>query len=211
MANWRFISVEGVIGVGKTSLATLLSKALNGKVLLEEADENPFLPKFYEDPERFSFATQVFFLLSRYNSLKSIIHREIFSKVVISDYMFAKDRIFATVNLKENELNLYNKIYNLIEKDIPYPDLVIFLQADVETLIKRIKKRGRHYEMSISADYLKDLIESYNEFFFHYEKSPVLIVNTKNADFLMNREHLNGLIKEISQPLEGIRYFSPGA
>jgi len=210
MGNWRFITVEGVIGVGKTSLATLLAKTFQGKLLLEEADENPFLPKFYEDPERFSFATQIFFLLSRYNSLKKVIHQEIFSKMVISDYMLAKDRIFATINLKENELNLYNKIYNLIEKDIPYPDLVIFLQADVETLMKRIKKRGRHYEMGISADYLRDLIESYNEFFFHYEKSPVLIVNTKNADFIKNREHLNGLIEEISQPLKGVHYYSPG-
>ncbi len=210
MAKWRFIAVEGVIGVGKTALATLLAKKLQGRLLIEEADENPFLPKFYEDPERFSFAAQIFFLLSRYNSLKKVIHREIFSKIVISDYMFAKDRIFATINLKENELNLYNKIYSLIEKDIPYPDLVVFLQGDIDTLIKRIKKRGRHYEMDISADYIKDLIESYNEFFFHYTKSPVIIVNTKNADFLKNPAHLDGLIEEISLPFKGIKYYSPG-
>ncbi|MEJ2307086.1 MAG: deoxynucleoside kinase, partial [candidate division WOR-3 bacterium] len=201
-------AIEGVIGVGKTTLAKFLSQEYDAKVILEDIDGNPFLPQFYEDPERYAFPTQIFFLLSRYNELRNLTNRDLFTRKIISDYTFDKDRIFALINLEEREKVLYEKIYNLLDKDIIKPSLVIYLQASLETLMERIKNRGRSFERRVSEDYIKLLISSYNEYFFHFQKSPVLILNSNEFDFLNEPSHLQLLKKEIASIETGINYFS---
>ncbi|MEJ2355589.1 MAG: deoxynucleoside kinase [candidate division WOR-3 bacterium] len=208
MENWEYIAIEGVIGVGKTTLAKFLSQEYDAKVILEDIDGNPFLPQFYEDPERYAFPTQIFFLLSRYNELRNLTNRDLFTRKIISDYTFDKDRIFALINLEEREKVLYEKIYNLLDKDIIKPSLVIYLQASLETLMERIKNRGRSFERRVSEDYIKLLISSYNEYFFHFQKSPVLILNSNEFDFLNEPSHLQLLKKEIASIETGINYFS---
>ena len=208
MENWEYIAIEGVIGVGKTTLAKFLAQEYDAKVILEDIDGNPFLPQFYEDPERYAFPTQIFFLLSRYNELRNLTNRDLFTRKIISDYTFDKDRIFALINLEEREKVLYEKIYNLLDKDIIKPSLVIYLQASLDTLMERIKNRGRSFERRISEDYIKLLIGSYNEYFFHFQKSPVLILNSNEFDFLNEPSHLQLLKKEIASIETGINYLS---
>ncbi len=208
MENWEYIAIEGGIGAGKTTLAKFLSREFNTKLVLEDIDGNPFLPQFYEDPERYAFPTQIFFLLSRYNELRNLTNRELFTRRIISDYTFDKDKIFAFINLDERETGLYEKIYNLLDKDIIKPSLVIYLQASLDTLMERIKSRGRIYERRIKEDYIKTLIRSYNEYFFHFQKSPVLIVNSNEFDFLNEPSHLQLLKKEIASIKTGINYLS---
>jgi deoxyguanosine kinase len=208
MENWEYIAIEGVIGVGKTTLAKFLSQEYNTKLVLEDIDGNPFLPQFYEDPERYSFPTQIFFLLSRYNELRNLTNRELFTRKIISDYTFGKDRIFASINLEKREKTLYEKIYNLLDKDIIKPNLIIYLQASFDTLMERIRSRGRSYERRIEEDYIKLLIRSYNEYFFHFQKSPLLILNSNEFDFLNEPSHLQLLKKEIASIKTGINYLS---
>jgi deoxyguanosine kinase len=208
MENWEYIAIEGVIGVGKTTLAKLLSREYKTKLVLEDIDGNPFLPQFYEDPERYAFTTQIFFLLSRYNELRNLTNRDLFTRKIISDYTFDKDKLFAFINLEKREISLYEKIYNLLDKDIVKPNLVIYLQASIDTLMERIKARGRSYERRIKEDYIKLLIRSYNEYFFHSRKSPVLIVNSNEFDFLNEPSHLQLLKKEIAVINSGINYLS---
>jgi deoxyguanosine kinase len=208
MENWEYIAIEGVIGVGKTTLAKFLSREYSAKLVLEDIDGNPFLPQFYEDTERYAFPTQIFFLLSRYNELRNLTNRDLFTKKIISDYTFDKDKIFAFINLDEKEKSLYEKIYTLLDKDIIKPSLVIYLQASLDTLLERIKGRGRVYERKISEDYIKALIRSYNEYFFHFQKSPVLIVNSNEFDFLNEPTHLQLLKNEIATIKTGINYLS---
>lgn len=208
MENWDYIAIEGVIGVGKTTLAKLLSREYKTKLVLEDIDGNPFLPQFYENPERYAFTTQIFFLLSRYNELRNLTNRELFTRKIISDYTFDKDKLFAFINLEKREVSLYEKIYNLLDKDIVKPNLVIYLQASIDTLTERIKARGRSYERRIKEDYIKLLIRSYNEYFFHSRKSPVLIVNSNEFDFLNEPSHLQLLKKEIASINTGINYLS---
>jgi deoxyadenosine/deoxycytidine kinase len=210
MENWEYIAVEGVIGVGKTTLATLLSKDYNAKSILEDVDGNPFLPNFYEDPERYAFPTQIFFLLSRYNELRNLTTRELFARRIVTDYIFDKDKIFAYINLDQKERNLYDKIYALLKKDIIYPDLLIYLQANLDTIIERIQKRGRNYEKGISEEYIRLLIQSYNEYFFHLHSCPVLIVNANEVDFIKFPEHFKLLKEEIKKIRSGTNYFSVG-
>jgi deoxyguanosine kinase len=208
MENWEYIAIEGVIGVGKTTLAKFLSQEYKAKIILEDIDGNPFLPQFYEDPERYAFPTQIFFLLSRYNELRNLTNRELFTRKIISDYTFDKDRIFASINLEKRERSLYEKIYNLLDKDIIKPNLIIYLQASLDTLMERIKSRGRSYERKIKEDYIKLLIRSYDEYFFHLQKSPVLILNSNEFDFLNEPSHLQLLKKEIASIESGTNYLS---
>lgn len=210
MENWDFIAIEGVIGVGKTTLVTLLAREYNAKAILEDVEGNPFLHAFYEDPERYAFPTQIFFLLSRYKELQNLTNRELFTKRIVSDYIFDKDKIFAYINLEKRERILYDKIHNLLHKDIVTPNFIIYLQANLDTIMERIRKRGRNYERSISEEYIKLLIQSYNEYFFHFNKCPVLIINANEVDFVKYSSHFKLLKEEMKNITSGINYFSIG-
>lgn len=209
MKNLYHIAVEGVIGVGKTSFAEILGEKLSARVVLEKFEENPFLEDFYEDAERYAFQTQLYFLLSRYRQQMELAQVDLFHKLLISDYMFVKDKLFAHLNLDEKEIVLYNLIAKLLEKEIPKPDLVIFLQANTDRLISNIRRRGRSYERSISREYIESLNQIYNEFFFRYKDSPLIIINTNEIDFVNNEDDLNELLKVIRQPITGTRYYNP--
>ena len=203
------IAVEGTIGVGKTSLAKILGERLEAKLILEEFEENPFLVDFYKDAERFAFQTQLFFLLSRYRQQQELQQTDLFTKALISDYMFIKDRLFAALNLNDKEMELYNSVARILEKNVSFPDMVIFLQSDTDRLMLNIKKRGREYEKSIDWKYIDALNQIYNEFFFRYDKSPLLIINTNDIDFVHNKNDLEEIIDFIRTPGEGTRYFNP--
>ena len=209
MKSSFYVVIEGTIGVGKTSLAEILSEKLNARLILEEFEQNPFLEDFYNDPKSYAFQTQIFFLLSRYRQKMEMQQMDLFSRNTISDYMFAKDRLFATLNLSEKELGLYNTVANLLEKNVSYPDLVIFLQSDIERLIQNIRKRGRIYEEKIDIEYLDALNQIYTEYFFKYDKSPLLIINTNHIDFVNNTQDLDEIIKFIRTPVQGTKYFNP--
>ena len=203
------ISIEGSIGVGKTSLAHLLSKELNAKLVLEKFEDNPFLVDFYKDQKRYAFQAQLFFLLSRYKQQSEFHQINIFSKSLVADYMFMKDRIFAALNLDDKEMVLYNNIANILEKNIIYPDLIIFLQSETERLIDNIKIRGRKYEMNMDWNYIDSLNQMYNEYFFRYDKSPVLIINTNDIDFVHNDNDLNEIMNIIRKPVSGTKFYNP--
>ena len=204
-----YIAVEGTIGVGKTSLAKILGERLEAKLILEEFEENPFLVDFYKDAERFAFQTQLFFLLSRYRQQQELQQTDLFTKALISDYMFIKDRLFAALNLNDKEMGLYNSVARILEKNVSSPDMVIFLQSDTDRLMLNIKKRGREYEKSIDWKYIDALNQIYNEFFFRYDKSPLMIINTNDIDFVNNKTDLEEIIEFIRTPGEGTRYFNP--
>ena len=206
---FRYIVIEGPIGVGKTSLAGLLAKEFNARMVVEEPEENPFLKQFYQDRKKYAFQTQLFFLLNRFQQQKEIAQLDLFNQVTVSDYLFAKDRIFASINLDDHELALYTQIYQLLNGQIPTPDLIIFLQAKPEILLHRIRSRGHSYEKEIDLDYLKILTEAYNYYFFHYDQSPLLIVDTSEIDFVKRKEDFNQLIREINQMRKGTSYFIP--
>jgi len=208
MKNLKFIAVEGVIGAGKTSLTTILAKRLHAGTIFEKFEENPFLEQFYAEPVKYAFHTQIYFLLSRYRQQREIAQFDLFSSRIISDYLFYKDKIFAEINLSDDEFSLYNKIYSLVEKDIPKPDLVIYLQAIPEFLYKRIKQRDRDFEQDIDFDYIAKLCEAYNAYFFHYTVSPLLIVDVKGFDFVGNASDVDLLCKEIDDLKEPRRIIS---
>ena len=205
----QYIAVEGVIGVGKTSLANKLADHFNGKRLLERFEENPFLKDFYNNPRQFAFPTQLFFLLSRYRQQQDIPQRELFHDLLISDYIFAKDRIFASINLEDRELFLYDKVAILLERDIPRPDLVIYLQSSTARLMRNIRARNRDFEKSMTEEYIRALNEAYNQFFINYDGAPLLIVNSTEIDFVNNAEDFNDLIDQILKPTSGTQYYSP--
>lgn len=209
MRNLYFVAIEGVIGVGKTSLARLLSEHLNARLVLEKFEENPFLPDFYTDPDRYAFQTQLFFLLSRYRQQQEIKQTDIFHKLVITDYMFVKDRLFASLNLDEKEIPLYDAVATLLEKNVLTPDMVIYLQADTNCLMERIISRGRDFEKNISHEYIDALNQVYNEYFFRYQDSPLLIINTNDLDFVHNKDDLEEVIRYIQQPVTGTKFFNP--
>ena len=209
MRNLNYIAIEGPIGVGKTSLAKLLSKRLSAKLILEKFEDNPFLSEFYNDPARFAFQTQLFFLLQRYQQQHDIRQVDMFHNLLISDYMFIKDRLFASLNLDDKEMNLYDSIANMMERNVINPDLIIYLQADTSTLMKNIDKRGRDFENNISYDYINALNEIYTEYFFRYNDTPLVIINTNNIDFVNNDEDLDQVIEYIRQPVSGTKFFNP--
>ncbi len=211
MEHLRFVAVEGPIGVGKTSLAKLLARELRAKTVLEEVDQNPFLSEFYQDRREYAFQTQVFFLLSRYRQQKELVQIDLFTRRVVTDYIFAKDKIFAYLNLDDNELSLYEHILPFLERDIPIPDLVIYLQSSPERLMRRIRERGRPYEKPLSLDYLRELSQAYTKFFFHYTDSPLLVVNVEEVDFVKDHELLKALIEQLRAPFKETRFWVPSS
>ncbi|MFQ5770812.1 MAG: deoxynucleoside kinase [bacterium] len=205
----QYIAIEGVIGVGKTSLANLLANYFGGKVILEKHEENPFLKDFYKDPRKFAFSTQLFFLLSRYRQQQEIPQRDLFHELLVADYIFAKDRIFATLNLETRELFLYDKVASMLEQDVSRPDLVIYLQSNTERLMSNINNRNRSYEKNITEEYIRALNEAYNRFFLNYNATPLLIINTTEIDFVNKKEDFEDLVNQIEKPISGTQYYSP--
>ncbi len=205
----RYIVTEGPLGVGKTSLTALLAEELGARLVLERAEDNPFLPDFYKDSARYRFQTQMFFLLNRYSQQEEMAQPDLFTRITISDYLFAKDRIFAYLNLNDRELALYEQIYRMLEPKIIRPDLVIFLQADTDTLLRRIKLRNRSFEKDINHDYIAAVNEAYNQYFFHYSETPLLVINTSDIDFVHRREDLDDLVKQVLGMKQGIQYYVP--
>ena len=204
-----YVAIEGPIAVGKTSLAKLLSERLGARLILEGFGENPFLTDFYEEPERYAFQTQLFFLLQRYQQQQELRQVDMFHNLLIADYMFVKDRLFASLNLDEKEMTLYDTVANLLEKNVISPDLVIYLQADTDTLMRNIARRGRDMEKNISEEYIDALNQLYTEYFFRYQDTPLVIINTNNIDFVHNQEDLDEVINYIRQPVTGTKFFNP--
>ena len=205
---FRHIAVEGPIGAGKTSLVDLLAKRFRGTKVLEDVS-NPFLDEFYKDKRGAAFRCQLFFLLSRYDQQKQLTQRDLFTELVLSDYSFPKDKIFAYLTLDDSELMIYNRLYEVLVETVPKPDLVIYLQANMETLLKRIKRRGREYEKAISPAYLKELSEAYAHYFYRYDETPLLVVNTNEIDFVHNAEHFEALVEQIRTASKGTQYYVP--
>lgn len=205
----RFIAVEGAIGAGKTSLVNLLGEQYDARLILEETESNPFISKFYEDKEAYSFQTQAFFLLSRYNQYMQLAQRDLFNSVVVIDYLFQRDKVFARLNLEDHEYNLYEQIFSLIDAKAPKPDLVIYLQASTEVLQERVSKRGRNYETFMDLDYLDSVNKAFNNFFFYYSETPLLVINTNEIDFVEKKCDLDELIKKINSHKIGREYYNP--
>jgi deoxyguanosine kinase len=205
----HYIVIEGPLGVGKTSLAVKLAEKINGQTLLENTEDNPFLDKFYQNPKRYGFQIQMFFLLRRYQHSMEINQRGLFKRVIVSDYLFDKDRIFARTNLEDNEFWLYEQLFQLLKKRISPPDLVIFLQAKTEILMERIRKRDMEYERAINFRYLDEINQAFNEFFFHYSDAPMLVVNASNIDFVNIPEDFEDLVNEIKKIRSGTQYYVP--
>jgi deoxyadenosine/deoxycytidine kinase len=205
----RYIAVEGPIGVGKTALARRLATEFGSELILEGVDDNQFLGKFYEDPARYALHAQLFFLLERYRQQQALDHRVLAVRGAVADYLFAKDAIFAGVTLQEEELVLYRQVYQLLDAQIPKPDLVIYLEARPEILLERIKKRGRDFERAIDADYLARLTEAFRSFFYDYSETPLLVINCSDIDFVEHGGDLADLVKEIRGMKQGVQHYIP--
>lgn len=204
-----YIVVEGPIGVGKTSLAKRLARTFNVDLLLEAPAENPFLSAFYENPRSAALPAQLHFLFQRAKQIEALCQTDLFRPVQISDFLIEKDRLFARVNLNDAEYDLYRQVYDRLIQKSPVPDLVIYLQARPEILMDRVLERGVDYEKNITAGYLKKISDAYVDFFYHYDASPLLIINTENFDLVNGEENYNLLIDHISRLPPGRHYFNP--
>lgn len=207
----RYIVIEGPIGVGKTSLAKRLAGDFGGELLLEGAEENPFLERFYRNPRHAALPTQLFFLFQRAQQIQELRQSDMFAPVRVADFILEKDRLFAQLTLDDNELKLYEQVYDNITVDAPQPDLVIYLQAPVDVLLTRVQKRGREYERFIETNYLERLVEAYTRFFYHYTATPLLIVNAADIDLVNNDQDYQLLLERISKSSSGRHYFNPGS
>lgn len=205
----RYIVVEGPIGVGKSSLTNIVAERFAARRVMEVVEENPFLASFYADRAKFAFQTQMFFLLSRFKQQQELFQQDLFSAVTVSDYLFAKDRIFANLTLQADELALYERVFDALQPRVTRPDLVIYLQARLDVLLARIKKRGREFERKFDPDYLEGLCKAYNDFFFHYADTPLLVVNTSDIDFVNNPADLEDLLSVIRQTRKGTVHYQP--
>ena len=205
----RYIVVEGPIGVGKSSLTNILAERFGGRRVMEVVEENPFLSNFYQDRNKFAFQTQMFFLLSRFKQQQELFQQDLFRQVTVSDYLFAKDRLFACLTLDPNELSLYDRVYEALGTRVTKPDLVIYLQARLDVLLARIKRRGREFERRFDPVYLEELCKAYNEFFFHYSETPLLVINTSDIDFVNNEGDLENLLTVIRKMRKGTQHYIP--
>lgn len=205
----RFVAVEGAIGVGKTTLARRLAETFNYEVLLEQAEENPFLERFYRNQKNAALSTQLFFLFQRSQQIEDLRQGDMFEPVRVSDFLIDKDRLFARVNLDDDEFQLYDKVYQQLTIDAPRPDLVIYLQASVDVLLSRIQQRGIDYEQVISRQYLETLNEAYSEFFLYYDDAPLLIVNAEELDVISRSADYAQLVDYLLNIRSGRHYFNP--
>jgi deoxyadenosine/deoxycytidine kinase len=205
----RYIVVEGPIGVGKTSLARILADELQARTILERVDDNPFLGRFYDEPEKYAFQAQLFFLLTRFRQHQELAQQDLFRQNLVADYLFAKDHLFAQVNLDADEFGLYRQLYQLLGARLPKPDLVVYLQARLDVLLARLRKRARDYERRITPEYVQRIAEAYQDFFFHYEDTPLLVVNCSEIDFVSHAEHTADLIREIREMGQGVQHYIP--
>jgi deoxyguanosine kinase len=208
--KYRYVVVEGPIGVGKTSLAHRLAQHTGSATLLEKPDENPFLARFYQDPARYALATQLFFLFQRGNEVRDLAQMDMFRESTVADYLFDKDPLFARLNLNEEEFALYQQIYRSLQLQAPVPDLVIYLQAEPETLAGRVCRRAQPYELGISESYLQRLSQSYSDFFYHYDSAPVLMVNSERLNFVDGDDDFTLLLKRIEEMRGPREFFSRG-
>ena len=208
--NVKYIAVEGVIGVGKTSLAKKLRDKLNAQLILEQFEVNPFLENFYSNRKRYAFQTQMFFLVNRFKQQQELSQEDLFTEHTVCDYLFEKDKIFAYLNLSADELKLYENIFPSLSRDVRKPDLVVYLQSSLERIMYNIKKRSRKIERNLSRSYIEELSDAYNHFFFRYNSTPLLIVNSTDIDFVHSEEDFGELYRQIFRQDRGIiEYFKP--
>jgi deoxyguanosine kinase len=206
--GFHYVAVDGPIGVGKTTLVEMLTRRYEGVKILEDVD-NPFLGDFYQDRPGAAFQTELYFLLSRYKQQQEIQQRELFDRLLVADYTFQKNRIFAYLNLSDDELMLFDKLFALLEPQVPVPDLVLYLVADVATCMERIRRRARSIEKTISEEYLGGLIDAYNHYYHYYDRSPLLVVDTRHLNFPQRPEDFDELLYRLAKPIRGTEYFQP--
>ena len=205
---FHYLAVDGPIGVGKTTLVNMLTQRFHGTKILEDVD-NPFLTDFYNDRAGSAFQTELYFLLSRFKQQQDIFQRDLFQQLLVSDYTFPKNRIFAYLNLTDDELMLFDKLFGLLEPQVAVPDLVLYLTADVDTCLERIGKRNRSFERRMSKDYLSELIDAYNHYYHHYNRSPLLVVDTRNLNVVEREQDFEELVTQLQKPIKGTQYYVP--
>ena len=209
MKRTRYIAVEGPLGVGKTTLAQILADEFEARVVLERVDDNPFIGRFYEEPGKYALQTQLFFLLTRYRQQQEVSQQELFRQNLVADYIFAKDQLFAQVTLDTDEFPLYRQLFRMLEVRLPKPDLVVYLQARVDVLLARLRKRARDYERWVTPEYVGRIAEAYKDFFFRYEETPLLVVNCSEIDFASHSEEVEDLVREIREMGAGVQHYIP--